>query len=399
MSGFETGVSVMPLIEGGDAEHARPPTGRIAATRKLLIAAAVVMGFLLIGSSLVTTALIPAASFQPGGPANGRALAFLAHQLLGDVAGTVYDFSTIAILWFAGASAMAGMLNLIPRYLPRFGMAPRWVLYKRPLILVLFAVDVVVTLAFKADVDAQGGAYATGVLVLMTSAAVAVALLLWREQSRGKALYFWVLTVVFAYTLVDNVIERPDGVIIASIFILIILGLSAFSRYQRATELRVEKLRFADPQSEERWRAIRNKKVNLVPLAHWDPALRKRKAEEIRQFYKLTGPIAFIHVALSEDRSAFATELQVRVSQEGDDVLIEVEGAVAIANAIAFVSESIDPVSIFLELTRRNPMLQALSYLLWGEGETGLMVYEILIHYWDWTPEEDVRPLIFLMSA
>jgi hypothetical protein len=33
-----------------------------------------------------------------------------------------------------------------------------------------------------------------------------------------------------------------------------------------------------------------------------------------------------------------------------------------------------------------------------GEGETGLIVYTILLRYWDWTPEEDLRPLIFLMS-
>jgi hypothetical protein len=62
------------------------------------------------------------------------------------------------------------------------------------------------------------------------------------------------------------------------------------------------------------------------------------------------------------------------------------------------VSEAIDPISIFVGLTRRGLMSQAVRYLLFGEGETGLMVYTILLRYWDWTPEEDVRPLIFLMS-
>ena len=76
----------------------------------------------------------------------------------------------------------------------------------------------------------------------------------------------------------------------------------------------------------------------------------------------------------------------------------EVYGAIAIANTIAFVSEAIDPISIFLGLTRRGLMAQAVRYLLFGEGETGLMVYTILLRYWEWTPEEDVRPLIFLMS-
>lgn len=43
-------------------------------------------------------------------------------------------------------------------------------------------------------------------------------------------------------------------------------------------------------------------------------------------------------------------------------------------------------------------MGQAMRYLILGEGETGLLVYRILLRYWEWTPEEDVRPLIFLMS-
>jgi hypothetical protein len=175
LSGFETGVAVMPLIEGNTKE-------RIQNTRKLLLTAAVIMSVFLLGSSFATTVLIPAYEFHAGGEANGRALAYLAHLHFGEVFGTVYDVSTISILCFAGASAMAGLLNLVPRYLPRYGMAPEWAKASRPLVVVFIVISFVVTIWFKADVDAQGGAYATGVLMLMTSAAIASCISFWRSK-------------------------------------------------------------------------------------------------------------------------------------------------------------------------------------------------------------------------
>ena len=132
LSGFETGVAVMPLVKGSPEDTEQNPAGRIRHTRRLLLSAALIMSVFLIASSLVTTLLIPSMDFrpasdtEPAGPANGRALAYLAHRYLGDGFGTLYDVSTILILWFAGASAMAGLLNIVPRYLPRYGMAPEW---------------------------------------------------------------------------------------------------------------------------------------------------------------------------------------------------------------------------------------------------------------------------------
>src|SRR5204863_1846711 len=196
---------------------------------------------------------------------------------------------------FAGASAMAGLINLIPRYLPRFGMAPRWVSYRRPLVVALFVIAVLVTVVFDADVEAQAGAYATGVLVLMLSAGVAAALALWRESRRGAAIYFGIATAVFAFALIDNIIERPDGVIIASIFILVVLVVSAISRYRRSTELRASDITFADEETLRLWPAITGKKVNLASLRTNTPHARQRKAAELRRYYATKGPIAFIH--------------------------------------------------------------------------------------------------------
>ncbi len=409
LSGFETGVAVMPLVSGDPEDGISPvPAGRVRNTRKLLAAAAGIMGVFLILSSFVTTLLIPEEAYRAGGDANGRALAYLAHEILGNVFGTVYDVSTIAILWFAGASAMAGLINLIPRYLPRFGMAPRWVSYRRPMVVVLLVVDLVVTMIFKANVDAQGSAYATGVLVLILSAAVAVSIALWREFSedlrrRGSALilsgFFWLVSALFVYTVIANVIERPDGVVISSIFILGVLILSAVSRYERARELRVSEVIFADRQSVDLWHSMAGKKVNLVPYRRQGEVHREGKAAEIRSHYQISGPLAFLHVSLIDNRSEFITPLRIRVRQEREDFVIDVWGAVAVANTIAYLSELLDPVSIFLVLTGRNLMNQALRYILWGEGEIGLMVYTILLHYWEWIRKFEARPTLYLMSA
>ncbi|MGH9907562.1 MAG: amino acid transporter, partial [Pyrinomonadaceae bacterium] len=272
LSGFETGVVVMPLVRGDrelspqelesihlirSVQPTAEPTaqrlleGRIGNTRKLLTTAALIMTFFLVASSIATTLLIPAEEFRPetetleAGKANGRALAYLAHVYLGDVFGTVYDLSTISILWFAGSSALAGLLNIVPRYLPKYGMAPEWARATRPLVVVFTLVCFVVTILFRADVNAQGGAYATGVLALMTSAAIAVTLSARRRQQRAQWL-FMLIALVFAYTTVLNIIEQPEGIKIALIFIVAIVISSLVSRVWRTTELRVERVELDD---------------------------------------------------------------------------------------------------------------------------------------------------------
>ncbi len=222
LSGFETGVAVMPLISGNGEDEAAILRARIANARKLLRTAALIMSVLLMASAIVSTTMVPAEALQAGGPANGRALAYLMHRDLGNWWGTAYDISTIAILWFAGASAMAGLLNLVPRYLPRYGMAPDWARATRPLVLLITVIAFIVTVIFDADVNKQGGAYATGVLMLMTSAAVAVTIALPKQRT-----WFLPITIVFVYTTIMNIFERPEGIKIATWFIATIVGLVA----------------------------------------------------------------------------------------------------------------------------------------------------------------------------
>jgi hypothetical protein len=213
------------------------------------------------------------------------------------------------ILWFARASALTGLVNLIPRYPPRFGMAPYWVSLRRPLVLVLLAIDVLITLIFHAGVEAQSGAYATGVFVLMLSSAVAVTLSSFKEGGlRHPAktlagLYFLLVSSVFVYTLGANVVERPDGIIIGSGFIILLLLPSGISWYVRSKEMRISDFSFVDQKSSGLWNTITGSKVNLIPDGQPTPEDREALGKKVRSYFKIDGPLAFLQVNLIDNRS------------------------------------------------------------------------------------------------
>src|SRR4030095_840558 len=64
-------------------------------------------------------------------------------------------------------------------------------------------------------------------------------------QKRMKWI-FLIISLVFAYTTITNVVERPDGIKIATFFIFGIVLASFISRAMRTTEIRIEKIEF-DP--------------------------------------------------------------------------------------------------------------------------------------------------------
>ena len=382
LSGFETGVAVMPLIKGEPGDDPHRPAGRIRNAKKLLRTAAVVMSVMLMGSALITTLLIPPDAFREGGEASGRALAYLAHERLGEWFGTVYDISTIAILWFAGASAMAGLLNLVPRYLPRYGMAPEWTKATRPLVILFTAITFLITIIFEADVEAQGGAYATGVLVLMTSAAVAVTLAAWGRH--GQRWLFAAITLVFAYTTVVNVIERPDGVKIAAWFIATIIGTSMVSRVLRSTELRVLSVeldgtarRFIHEAADGPIRIIANRPDTGLPEEY------ESKLREARESHHLPHDERVLFVEIQpRDVSEFSGVLRVAGADvSGHHVLRCVSSAVpnAIAALLLYLRDQTGRVPhAYFGWTEGNPVVYVLKFLAFGEGDTAPVTREVL---------------------
>jgi hypothetical protein len=381
LSGFETGVAVMPLVKGAPGDTEAHPVGRIRNTKKLLRTAALIMTILLIGSSFATTLLIPAEAFRAGGAASGRALSYLAHEHLGEVFGTIYDLSTISILWFAGASAMAGLLNLVPRYLPRYGMAPEWTKATRPLVLLFTLITFIITVIFRADVDAQGGAYATGVLVLMTSAAVAVTLA--ARRNRAQQVAFGLITLVFVYTTITNVIERPDGVKIASWFIVTIIVTSMISRVMRSTELRVQSvepdemaLRFIRDSASGAVRIIANRPDTGLPEEY------DHKLREASDSHHLPGERVLFLEVRPGDVSEFSGKLRVSgVDVSGHHVLRCVSAAIpnAIAALLLYIrDETGKPPHAYFGWTEGNPLVYLLKFLAFGEGDTAPVTREVL---------------------
>jgi hypothetical protein len=464
LSGFETGVVVMPLVKGDETDTRQAPAGRIRNTKKLLTVAAAIMSVMLIGSATVTTLLIPAAEFWPAtsitrpvnsadldagrasmdmpldnekdprvvatvpltpglrgaytipveaggetlnmrvnavdqgaitsitmshsaGQANGRALAYLAHQRLGDGFGTAYDIATICILWFAGASAMAGLLNIVPRYLPRYGMAPNWARSTRPVVVLFTLVSLLVTVLFQASVDAQAGAYATGVLALMTSAAFAVFLTELKRGHRAAAALFAAIFAIFVYTSVITITDRPEGLWIAFVFIGTIVLFSVMSRVWRSTELRVRRV-ILEPQAE----AILSRFGQMHPgplrfianrLEDGDRREYEQKELDVRAVNHLLedAPSIFLEVEVL-DASEFAGDVLVGGILVGRHAVLRARGS-AVPNTLAALllwvaRDATYPPHIYFEWSERGPAHNAMRFLMGGGGDVPPLTHEIL---------------------
>ncbi len=390
LSGFETGVVVMPLVQGDPSDTHELPQGKIRNTRKLLTAAALVMSVFLITSSLVTVTLIPPEAFLPAanghaaGEANGRALAFLAHHRLGSAFGTAYDLSTILILWFAGASAMAGLLNIVPRYLPRYGMAPEWTRATRPLVLIYTSICFLVTVLFKADVEAQAGAYATGVLALMTSATIAVTISARRSGNKAATAWFGLITLIFVYTTLVNIVQEPSGLRIALLFIGAIVFLSLFSRAWRSTEVRIDRIeldaaarRMIDSEALGDIQIIANK------CQSGDIAEYEHKAREQSEANGLASDASFVFLEIDVvESSEFVDVMRIKGVEVGPYRVLRAE-APMVANAIAalllYLRDSTGKrPHCYFSWSEGNPLWHLFRYIVFGEGDTAPLTREVI---------------------
>jgi len=246
---------------------------------------------------------------------------------------------------------------------------------------------VLVTWIFDASVENQGEAYATGVLVLMTSAAVAVVIDQWhRRAGRGLLRVPWgfgLATLIFLYTTVAVVIEKPEGLQIATVFIISVIVFSIISRTQRSTELRFDHFEFVDEHSRLLWDSLRHLEFPvLVPHRPGGHTI-LQKEERIRRVHRLAEDVPIVYVeATLGDTSEFESDPILEVTQEEGRFILRISRCVSVAHALATaaleLSKSGKPPELHFGWSNENPLAANLKFVMFGEGNVPWLVRELI---------------------
>jgi hypothetical protein len=265
-------------------------------------------------------------------------------------------------------------------------MAPEWGRAVRPVVIVYTTISIGITVAFGADVNAQAGAYATGILAMMVSGAVAVTISAARRRQKVGAAGFALLSLILLYALVDNIIEKPDGIAISAIFVAGIIVVSLVSRVTRTTELRADRIEF-----DERARQFiadsvaHDGELNVVANRRQagDAAEYRAKEGEQRGMNPVPGAadILFLEVDVI-DPSDFSEVLCVCGVEVDGYRILRVQSPAA-PNAIAAVLLALrDATGVrphcYFEWAEGSPLVHLWRYLILGRGDTAPVVREII---------------------
>jgi hypothetical protein len=395
LSGFELSMATAPLVRGRPDDNPQEPRGRIRWARVMILVAALIMSTFIVGSVLVVTLLVPVEAFGAGGSADHRALAWIAHggngavsPLFGEMFGSVYDLSSVLILFLAGASATLSLRDLVPRYLAKYGMQLQWAA-KVGIILHLFNVVILlVTIVFRADVQSQQSAYAASVLVLLTAASIAAYLDV-RHRWRGSiwrpaaVVPFGLIATFFLSMAVLTTVLNSSGLVIALAFVATVLTTGFASRWFRSTELRFEGFVFQDDVSKQRWEAIRELEFQvLVPHRPGRNTLADKEAE-IRRRHRLTAdvPIIFIEAEVG-DPSDFLQQPLMKIDREDGREIIRVSCCASVAHVLAAIALEFRhigrPPELIFGWSEESPLAANLSFLLMGRGNVPWMVHDLI---------------------
>lgn len=405
LSGFEMIMTVAPQVRGRGDDTPEKPVGRIRNTRKLMLTAASIMAVYLVSAVSVTSLLVPRAALAPGGAAEHRALAYLAHgslladgatgealsPLFGENFGDVFDLSTALVLCLAGISVTLGLKNLLPHYLHRLGMEVGWAGKVGAILHLLNAIILIVTVVFRASPSSQQWAYATSVLVLLGGAAIAAARDLLQPGLRtfGRVLGggLAALGAGFFFGLTGlTVLINHSGITIALAFVASIVVSSFISRWIRSTELRFEGFSFENLESERRWAEL--SRLGPRVLAPHRPGLMSLadKRRTLLRDYRLAADeeVLFVEATLG-DPSDFYQRPLMSVEREDGIEVVRVSHCVSVAHVLAAIclemcDDEAPPPEIIFGWSNEAPLAANLNFLLLGEGNVPWMVRELVLN-------------------
>jgi hypothetical protein len=181
--------------------------------------------------------------------------------------------------------------------------------------------------------------------------------------------------------------ERPDGIKIATIFIVSIVVVSLISRALRSTEIRIQEVEF-DPQAQELIersvgvdvRGRRRLHIMLHKPANGGNAAEYRHTEERQRrvhFYPPGEPILVVQME-TNDPSAFADRMLVSGRKVGPYNVLRC-AAPAVPNGIVALSlvllrEYHCQVHLNGSWTSGSPVARAIRFIVFGEGDTARLV-------------------------
>jgi hypothetical protein len=256
----------------------------------------------------------------------------------------------------------------------------------RPLVLVYTGLAILVTAWFEASVELQAGAYATGVLAMMISAAFAVALSAWRKDQRGAGIGFTAVGAALTYALVANELQRPDGIVISLWFVVAIVVVSFTSRIWRTTELRTRRIDLDDAATAFVLQAAEAGGLHLLAHRPRDGNARTeyaRKQREQREDNRIPRGRQLIFLEITKgDPSDFEGVLEVSGHDVGGFRVLRATSPV-VPNSIAALLLHLRDLTgkrphCYFGWSEVHPVRYMLRYILFGEGDTAPLCREVL---------------------
>ena len=198
-----------------------------------------------------------------------------------------------------------------------------------------------------------------------------------------------------------TIVERPEGLGIALIFIGAIVAISLVSRVWRSTELRVTRV-VLDKTAERFIRETTQQAREIRIIANNPDGRSKReyliKEREEREasHIPLRDPVLFLEVNVP-DASEFSQTVRIKGVQINEFRVLRAEGA-AVPNTIAAVLLDLRDRTgrkphVYFGWTEGNPLKYLARFVLFGEGDIAPLTHEILRQA---EPDPQRRPAIHL---